>query len=127
MANTSDTARSMASRKEAGRGDPPAELLKPILEYDDTALKSFQVTIIAHWNGGDVPQKWKNATHCGITAQKEGPDRVRELQGHLPRGPRRLSTPQDNRTPPENILRGRRETAMRATRPSAATLDHCHT
>lgn len=77
MADTADTVRSMASRTEAGRGELPAQLLKPILGHDGTALKRFQVTIIAPWNGGDVLQNWKDATHCNITAQNERPDRVR--------------------------------------------------
>ena len=41
------------------------------------------------------------------TPQKEGSDRVRQLQGHLAGSARRQDTAEDHRSPPQRVLRVR--------------------
>ena len=48
--------------------------------------------------------------HYG-TPQKEGSDRVRQLQGHLAGSARRQDTAKDHRSPPQRILRERGDSA----------------
>ena len=49
--------------------------------------------------------------HHHGTPQKEGLDRVRQLQGHLAGSARRQDTAEDHRSPPKRVLRARGDPA----------------
>ena len=52
-----------------------------------------------------MPHQWKDAIIMVlVTPQKEGSDRVRQLQGHLAGSVRRQDTAEDHRLPPQREL-----------------------
>ena len=60
---TADAIRSLSNGKAVGPDELPAELLKILLDGNDTSgLQRFHAIIVDIWGGGAVPQDWKDAT-----------------------------------------------------------------
>ena len=60
---TADAIRSLLNGKAVGPVELPAELLKILLDGNDTSgLQRFHAIIVDIWGGGAVPQDWKDAT-----------------------------------------------------------------
>ena len=61
-----DIIKSMSNRKTVGSDELPAELLKLALDRDRDGdrriLEQFHAIVVAIWQCGGVPQKWKHAT-----------------------------------------------------------------
>lgn len=48
--------REMANRKEAGPGELPAELIKPLLDGDQNPFYRFHNIVVTMWKAGAVQQ-----------------------------------------------------------------------
>ena len=106
MQELTDAIRSLANGKAVGPDEVSVELFK-ITPNGDPALRRRLLDIVVRiWGGGRGATAVKRCHHHG-TPQKEGSDRVRQLQGHLAGSARRQDTAEDHRSPPQRVLRAR--------------------
>lgn len=76
----------MTNQTTAGPGDPPAKLLKRIIDGDQTLLRRSHGSVFGTWQTGEVPKWWEGRQEQGTAEYEEGKDGLRQLRRHLPRG-----------------------------------------
>ena len=103
MQELTDAIRSLANGKAVGPDGVSVELLKITLNGDPTLRRRLLGIVVCIWRGGEVPAAAERCHHHG-TSQKEGSNRVRQLQGHLAGSARRQDTAEDHRSPPQRVL-----------------------
>ena len=100
-------------------------MTSPRFELARPNARKFRGYQLNH-RGGRVQlfNKWLvlNSHHHG-TPQKEGSDRVRQLQGHLAGSARRQDTAEDHRSPPQRVLWGILPEEQSGFRPNRSTTD----
>ena len=102
MQELTDAIRSLANGKSVGPDGVSVELFKITLNGDPALRRRLLDIAVRTWRGGEVPhQQWKGAI---IMEQREGSDRVRQLQGHLAGSTRRQGTAEDHRSPTQRVL-----------------------
>ena len=92
--------RSLANGKAVGPDEVSVELFKITLNGVRALRWRLLDIVICMWRGGQVPQQWKYAIIM-VLHEKEGSDRVRQLQGHLAGSARRQDAAEDHRSPPQ--------------------------
>ena len=110
MQELTDAIRSLANGKAVGPDGVSIELFKITLNGDPALRRTLLDIVVRICRGGEVPQHWKKCHHHGIS-QKEGSDRVRQLQGHRAGSARRQDTAEDHRSPPQQVLCARGDPA----------------
>ena len=88
--------RSLANGKAVGPDGVSAELFKITINGDPALRRRLLDIVVRIWRGGRGAAVVKICHHHGIP-QKEGSDRVRQLQGHLAGSARRQGTAEDHR------------------------------
>ena len=103
MQELTNATRSFANGKAVGPGGVSVEPFKITLNGDPALRRRLLDIVVRIWRGGELPQQWKYAIIMA-TPQKEGSDRVRQLQGHIAGTARRQDTAEDYRSPPQRVL-----------------------
>ena len=97
--------RSLANGKAVGPDGVSVELFKITLNGDPALRRRLLDIVVRIRRGGEVPQLTVERCHHRGTPQKEGSDRVRQLQGHLAGSAHRQDTDdEDHRSPPQGVL-----------------------
>ena len=104
MQELTDAIRSLANGKTVGPDRVSVELFKITLNGDPVRYRR------SYFEGGRGAAVVERCHHHG-TLQKEGSDRVRQLQEHLAGSARRQDTAEDHRSPPQRVLRSRGDPA----------------
>ena len=103
MQELTDTIRSLANGKAVGPNGVSVELFKITLNGDPALRRRLLDVVIRIWGGGRSAAVVEGCHHHG-TPQKEGSDRVRQLQAHLAGSARQQDTAEDHRSPPQRVL-----------------------
>ena len=103
MQELTNAIRSLANGKAVGPDGVSVELFKIILNGDPVLRRRLLDIVVRIWRGGQGAAAVERCHHHG-TSQKEGSDRVRQLQGHLAGSERRQDTAEDHRSPPQRVL-----------------------
>ena len=103
MQEPTDAIRSLANGKAVGPDGVSVELFKITLDGDPALRRRLLDIVVRIWGGGRSAAAVEKCHHHG-TLQKEGSDRVRQLQGHLAGSARRQDTAEDPRSPPQRVL-----------------------
>ena len=104
MQELTDAIRSLANLKAVGPDGVSVELFKITLN-GNTALRLRQLDIVVRiWRGARGAAAGVEGCHHHGTPQKEGSDRVRQLQRHLAGSASRQDTTEDHRSPPQREL-----------------------
>ena len=104
MQELKDAIRSLAKGKAVGPDEVPVELFKITLDGDPALCRRLLDIVVRIWRGGRGAAAAVERCHHHGTPQKEGSDRVRQLQGHLAGSARRQDTAEDHRSPPQRVL-----------------------
>ena len=103
MQELTDAICSLANEKAVGPDGVSIELFKITLNGDSALRRRLLDIVVRIWRGGRGAAAAEICHHHG-TSQKEGSDRVRQLQGHLAGSARRQDTFEDHRSPPQRVL-----------------------
>ena len=103
MQKLTDAIRSLANGKAVGPDGVSIELFKITLNGDPALRRRLLDIDVRIWRGGRGAAAMERCHHHD-TLQKEGLDRVRQLQGNLAGCARRQDTAEDHRSPPQRIL-----------------------
>ena len=103
MQELTDAIRSLANGKAVGRDGVSVELFKITLNGDPALRRRLLDFVVRIWGWGRGAAAVERCHHHG-TLQKEGSDRVRQLQGHLAGSARRQDNAEDHRSPPQRVL-----------------------
>ena len=71
---------------------------------DGVSVELFKITLDIVVHGGGRGAAAVERCHHDGSSQKEGLDRVRQLQGNLTGSARRQDTAEDHRSPPQRVL-----------------------
>ena len=99
MKELTNAIRSLANGKAVGPDGVSVELFKITLDGDPALRPTLLDIVVCIWRGGGAAAV-EICCHHG-TPQKEGSDRVRQLQGYLAGSARRQGTAEDHRSPPQ--------------------------
>ena len=97
-----DDIRLLANGKAVGPDGVFVQLFKITLNGDPALRRRLLDIVVRIWKGRGAAAV--EIYHHHGTSQKEGSDRVRQLQGHLAGSARRHDTAEDHRSPPQRVL-----------------------